>query len=143
MTGTDGRPELVWIDADVLHLLHERQLKDFGGLAGVRDLGTIESALARPRNAWAYGQAADVEDLAAAYLCALSRQQGYLDGNKRAALAAALVFLKLNGRALNAPLDELYAVAAAAATGELLAPAVAEWMRRYVHVHEGRTTLVR
>jgi death on curing protein len=121
-----------WLDVETLHLLHARQLELFGGLPGVRDAGAIESALARPVNLWGYGEAGDVETLAAAYLYALARQQGYLDGNKRVALAATLVFLEVNDRTLNAPDDELYALVIAAATDELRVPQVATWMKAHV-----------
>jgi death-on-curing protein len=130
VNGVAGEP--VWIPLATLHLLHDRQLELFGGLRGIRDEGAIESALARPRNAWAYGQATDVEALGATYLCAVTRQQGYLDGNKRVGLAAMLVFLKLNGRTLTAPEPELYALVIAAATGEIGVDQVAEWVRRHV-----------
>jgi death-on-curing protein len=130
VTGAAGEP--VWIPLTTLHLLHDRQLELFGGLRGVRDEGAIESALARPRNAWVYGHATDVEALAATYLCAVTRQQGYLDGNKRVGLAAMLVLLKLNGRTLTAPGPELYALVIAAATGEIGVDQVAEWVRRHV-----------
>ncbi len=124
--------EPVWIPLATLHLLHDRQLELFGGLRGVRDEGAIESALARPVNAWTYGQAADLEALAATYLCALARQQGYLDGNKRSALAAMLVFLKINGRRLEAPGAELYAIVISAATNEIGIDQVAAWIRAHV-----------
>ena len=124
--------EPVWIPLATLHLLHHRQLELFGGLQGVRDEGAIESALARPMNARAYEQAADLETLAATYLCALARQQGYLDGNKRSALAAMLVFLTINGRTLVAPGPELYAIVIAAATGEIGIDKVAEWVKAHV-----------
>ena len=105
-----SQPPLVprWFDIDTVHLLHARQLELFGGLAGVRDGGAIESALARPVNPWSYGEAGDVESLAAAYrFHALARQQGYLDGNKRVALAA---------------------------TDELRVPQLAAWMEAHVSV---------
>ncbi|HZK78941.1 MAG TPA: type II toxin-antitoxin system death-on-curing family toxin [Gemmatimonadaceae bacterium] len=124
--------EPVWIPIATLHLLHDRQLELFGGLRGVRDEGAIESALARPVNAWTYGQAADLEALAATYLCALARQQGHLDGNKRSALAAMLVFLKINGRRLEAPGAELYAIVISAATNEIGIDQVAAWIRAHV-----------
>ena len=124
--------EPVWIPLATLHLLHDRQLELFGGLRGVRDEGAIESALARPANAWTYGQVADLEALAATYLCALARQQGYLDGNKRSALAAMLVFLKINGRRLEAPGAELYAIVISAATNEIDIDQVAAWVRAHV-----------
>ena len=124
--------EPVWIPFATLHLLHDRQLELFGGLRGVRDEGAIESALTRPMNAWLYRQAADLEALAAMYLCALARQQGYLDGNKRSALAAMLVFLKINGRRLEAPGAELYAIVISAATNEIGIDQVAAWIRAHV-----------
>ena len=124
--------EPIWIPLNTLHLLHDRQLELFGGLRGIRDEGATESALARPVNAWAYGQAEDVETLAATYLCAMARQQGYLDGNKRSALAAMLVFLKINGRKLVAPGPELYAIVISAATNEIGIEQVAVWVKKHV-----------
>lgn len=121
--------EPVWIPLATLHLLHDRQLELFGGLRGIRDEGAVESALARPVNAWLYGQADTLEALAATYLCALARQQGYLDGNKRTALAAMLVFLKINERNLVAPGPELYAIVISAATGEVGVDLVAAWVK--------------
>ena len=121
--------EPVWIQVATLHMLHDRQLELFGGLRGIRDEGAVESALARPVKPWLYGQADTLETLAATYLCALARQQGYLDGNKRTALAAMLVFLKINGRNLVAPGPELYAIVISAATGELGIDQVAAWVR--------------
>lgn len=124
--------EPVWITTATLHLLHDRQLELFGGVHGVRDEGAVESALARPLNAWAYGKAKDIETLAAMYLVAVVLQQGYLDGNKRSALAAMLVFLKLNGRTLIAPGPELYAVVMSAATNEIGVDQIAEWVRQHI-----------
>ena len=124
--------EPVWISLVTLHLLHDRQLELFGGMRGVRDEGAIESALARPVNAWVYEQSDDLATLAATYLCALARQQGYLDGKKRAALAAMLVFLKLNGRTLTAPGPELYAIVISAATNELGIEQVGAWVTQHI-----------
>ena len=121
--------EPVWLSLATLHLLHDRQLELFGGLRGIRDEGTVESALARPVNAWVYAEAVDIETLAATYLCAVVRQQGYLDGNKRTALAAMLVFLRLNGRRLIAPGPEVYAIVMAAATAEVGVEKVAAWLK--------------
>jgi death on curing protein len=126
------RAEPLWLTRDLLDVLHARQIELFGGLHGVRDSGAIDSALARPRNAWTYGEAGDVETVTAVYLHALSRQQGYLDGNKRAALAGALIFLHLNGRTLTAPPDELYAAVIGSATDEMPVARLAEWIRRHI-----------
>ena len=124
--------EPIWISIATLHLLHDRQIELFGGLRGIRDEGAIESALARPLNAFANEVAQDVETLAATYLCALDRQQGYLDGNKRTALAAMLVFLRLNDLRLVADGPELYAIVISAATNEIGVDAVAAWVKEHV-----------
>jgi len=121
--------EPTWVTIATLHLLHHRQVERFGGIHGVRDEGAIESALARPLNAWAYGKASDLETLAATYLCALAQQQGYLDGNKRTALAAMLVFLSLNGCELDVVGEELYAMVMAASTKQMNVEQVAAWLR--------------
>ena len=126
------RAEPLWLTRDLLDVLHARQIELFGGLHGIRDSGAIDSALARPQNAWVYGEAGDVETLTAHYLHALSRQQGYLDGNKRAALAGALVFLFLNGHTLTADQGELYAAVINSATDELPVARLAEWIRAHV-----------
>lgn len=129
---TDGVSEPVWIPLATLHLLHDRQIELFGGPHGIRDEAAIENALPGPLNASADSQATDFEGLAAAHLCSLARQQGYLDGNKRAALAAMLVFLKLNGRTLTALGPELYALVIAATTKQIGVEQAAEWIRRHV-----------
>ena len=121
--------EPVWLTAATLHLLHDRQVERFGGLLGVRDEGAIESALARPLNAWAYGKATDIESLAATYLVALAQQQGFVDGNKRTALGGTLVFLSLNGRELDVPGEELYALVMAVSTSRMGVEQVAGWLR--------------
>ena len=126
-----SRGQIRWITIDTLHLLHHRQIELFGGADGVRDVGAIESALARPLNAFANGEAKDIETLAACYLCGLSRQQGYLDGNKRTALGAMLVFLSMNGRKLVVPAPELYGVVIAAATNTADVTQVAAWVKKF------------
>jgi death-on-curing protein len=76
-------------------LLHERSLAEQGGLAGKREPGLVESALASARNTWLYGRG-DIFDIAASYAFRLAEAQAFNDGNKRAAIAAALAFLDMN-----------------------------------------------
>lgn len=80
----------------IIRQLHADSLALFGGSAGVRDPGLVESALASARNTYLYGRG-DVFDIAASYAFHLAEAQAYLDGNKRTAVAAALTFLKGNG----------------------------------------------
>jgi len=80
----------------IIEQLHADSLALFGGSAGVRERGLIESALASARNTYLYGRG-DLFDIAATYAFHLAEAQAYLDGNKRTAVAAALTFLKGNG----------------------------------------------
>lgn len=79
-----------------VELLHDQSLAAFGGLSGVRDVGLLESAVRQPENDFAYGKA-DLFGIAAAYAFHIAQNQPFFDGNKRAAIMSALVFLKLNG----------------------------------------------
>jgi death-on-curing protein len=89
-------PEFLSVD-DVLSM-HEDQLRHFGGTAGIRDLGALESAVAVP-SATFDGRYlhADVFEMAAAYAFHIAENQPFLDGNKRTGLNAAIVFLDVNG----------------------------------------------
>jgi len=117
-----------WVDATVVHAIHDRQLAEHGGLPGLRDAGMVESALARPQNLAASGQP-DVADLAAAYLYGLARNHGFSDGNKRTAWVAARLFLADNGGRLRFdPLDAVRTVEAVAG-GVLPEGELAAWFR--------------
>src|SRR3954451_8614021 len=89
------RSEPMWLaKADAL-AIHDRQLAEHGGGAGVRDDGMMESALARPVNRWSYGED-DRCALAAAYAFGIARNHPFVDGNKRTAWVLARLFLALN-----------------------------------------------
>ncbi|CAA2104522.1 type II toxin-antitoxin system death-on-curing family toxin [Methylobacterium sp. Leaf93] len=87
---------VVWLTSDLVQAIHARQLKLFGGPPGLRDEGALESALGRPVNRAAYGEA-DLAELAAAYAFGIAKNHPFIDGNKRAALLALVTFLGLNG----------------------------------------------
>lgn len=88
-----------FLDKDVVLAIHDRQLAEHGGLAGMRDEGLLDSAMARPQNRHAYG-AEGLEELAAAYAYGIARNHPFLDGNKRTAWAVARTFLAMNGQRL-------------------------------------------
>jgi death on curing protein len=94
MTGHKG--EWVWVSHATVLAGHDRLLALHGGLAGIRDHGAIESALARPQNLAAYGEP-DAAILPAAYAFGLVKNHGFADGNKRTGWLAAELFLALNG----------------------------------------------
>ncbi len=93
--------EPVWLSDDLPVVLHERLVADFGGLSGVRDRGLLESAMARPRQLYAYGSPG-LGELAAAYAAGVVRNHPFVDGNKRVGFMLAYIFLVRNGYRLTA-----------------------------------------
>ncbi len=90
--------EIVWVRADVVCAIHQRQIVEHGGAKGVRDENLLLSALARPQNILAYEDAEpDIARLAAAYAFGIAQNHPFIDGNKRVALVVCSTFLKLNG----------------------------------------------
>lgn len=120
----------VWIDPAVILAVHEEQLAEHGGAAGVRDTGMLESAQARPRNLALYGQP-DVCELAASYAFGLARNHPFVDGNKRSAFVACELFLALNGWRLIASDADCVMTMLALAAGELDEAGVADWLRSW------------
>jgi len=118
-----------WIGLEVILAVHEAQIAEHGGALGIRDVRLIESALAAPRSLAAHG-ASDLFDLAAAYGHALIRNHGFIDGNKRTAYVATLLFLELNGARLTAPLAERVLVFERLGAGEMTREEFAAWLRR-------------
>ena len=117
-----------WITKAEVTLLHERQLSIHGGLPGLRDEGLLESAIAKPRNLFAYGEP-DVADLAAAYAFGLARNHPFMDGNKRASFVSCAAFLRLNAYRL--PIDRAVNIDTwlALASGTLGEERLAAWIR--------------
>ncbi len=124
--------EPVWLTIELIERVHDRQLAEHGGPAGVRDRGMLESAMTRSRQKFVYaGLDIDLPALAAAYAFGLARNHPFVDGNKRTAAVACELFLELNGHLLIAGDEELYPLFAALAAGELDEDGLAEWLRRH------------
>lgn len=127
---------IVWLEKTLALAIHDRQLAEHGGSAGVRDEGLLESALARPLQLHAYGDPApDLADLAAALAHGLARNHPFLDGNKRTAHVAYRTFLALNGAELVATDEEKYLTMLALAEGNLKEQDFAAWLRPRVRAH--------
>lgn len=121
---------IVWLEKALVLAIHDRQLAEHGGSAGVRDEGLLESALARPQQSHAYGDPApDLADLAAALAYGLARNHPFVDGNKRTAHVAYRTFLALNGAELVATDEEKYVTMLALAEGKLAERGFAAWLR--------------
>lgn len=120
-----------WLRLDVVLAIHDAQIAEHGGISGVRDFGLLESALARPENLAAYGEA-DVSAFAAAYAFGIARNHPFGDGNKRTAFVAAELFLDLNGYDLIADDASCVMNILRLAAGELGEDQFADWIRANV-----------
>lgn len=117
-----------FLEPEEIVRLHGEAVRRFGGIQGVRDLGGLISAAHAPRNHWYYS-GGDLFDLAAVLLVHLARNHPFLDGNKRAALASALIFLDAHGVSFPADPDRMETLTLEAAQGHLEVEAVAETFR--------------
>ncbi len=126
------RREPQWVERVVVDAVHLDQLREHGGLPGIRDEDALESALARPRNQWHYQAATDVAALAAAYGWGLANNHPYRDGNKRIAFLTMAIFVELNGHRLEAPEEEVVQAMLAVADRRCSEGEFAEWIRAHV-----------
>jgi death-on-curing protein len=108
--------------------LHDAAVEAYGGSLGLRDHGGLISAVHAPRNHWYY-TGGDLYDLAAVLLIHLARNHPFVDGNKRAALASALVFLDAHGGTLAADPDRMEELTLLAAQGKMDAESLAASIR--------------
>lgn len=119
--------EPVWLPSEIILAIHDEQIAEHGGLAGVRDVYLLDSALARPKNAFAYGER-DPCALAALYASGIVRNHPFADGNKRSAFVACELFLTLNGLLLVADDDACVTQTVALAAGEIDEHAFSAWL---------------
>ena len=120
----------IWINLRVVKAFHDRQINEHGGLPGLRDEGLLLSALSRPENAYHYSeQKPDVAELAAAYGFALAKNHPFNDANKRTALIAMRLFLKLNGYDLAASAEDKYKTIISVAASDISEGELAQWVR--------------
>ncbi len=118
----------------MLHLIHVRQVELFGGAHGILDENAVESALHKPQNLNAYEPESDIAAIAAAYLCGFAQKQGFIDGNKRTALAVTLTFLRLNGYTIDVPQGELLAFVLAISRNEINQMEASVWLRERIEM---------
>jgi death-on-curing protein len=118
-----------WVDRQVLIAIQSELLNRFGGLAGIRDEGLLDSAINKPKNLFAYGQPT-IFELAASFATGLVKNHPFLDGNKRIGFMAAYVFLGANGWSLEATEEEAVLETLALAAGERAEADYAAWLAR-------------
>lgn len=119
--------EPIWVDKPEVLVAHSRQLAEHGGSDGIRDETLLESALAKPRNVFAYEESASLPRLAASYAFGIARNRPFIDGNKRTALVVSEGFLRFNGLKIVAPPEEKYLTFLHLADGSLSEEELAAW----------------
>jgi death-on-curing protein len=117
-----------WVLREVVLILHEQSLAQFGGAPGVRDEGLLDSALGKPQNLLAYGKPS-LFDLAARYAFGLVKNHPFIDGNKRAGFVVAVLFLELNGYKFQATEVDAALCTLALAAGRMKEAAYSEWLK--------------
>ena len=123
--------EPVWIRLDVVLRMHEEVLMLHGGPEGVRDLGLLESALARSKNLLAYSEpGVSIARFAAAYAKGIVANHPFVDGNKRTAFTVSLTFLRLNGFEITATKEDRVLTFWSLAAGEISEEQLAQWFER-------------
>lgn len=137
---------IIWIETRLALAIHDRQLAEYGGSAGVRDQNLLESALARPQQTYAYGNPPpDTAELAASLAFGLARNHPFVDGNKRTAHVCYRTFLALNGFKLIASQEEKYLNILALAEGHLSEADFASWLRQQLspqQLHDSQSTYI-
>jgi len=124
-----------WVRRDAALAIHDEQLAEHGGLSGVRDIGLLESALARPQQLKAYGKPSpDIAALAAAYAFGIARNHPFIDGNKRTSSVVTRLFLTLNGYDITADDLSRLKVWLSLADGSMSESDCAEWLRANIAV---------
>ncbi len=125
--------EPVWIDERDALALHDRLLALDGGAAGVRNLGLLQSALARPQQLHAYGDDPDTVDMAAAYMAGIARNHPFVDGNKRTAFVVGVLFLEINGYRFAASEEDATQAVLGLADGTIDETSFIRWLRANVN----------
>jgi death on curing protein len=124
--------EPIWMDTKDALVAHDLELAAHGGSAGVRDLGLLESAMAKARNAWAYAEVTPtLPALAAAYAFGISSNHPFVDGNKRTALVVSFAFLEVNGLEVTVGQEDAYLTILGLAAGEISEPELAVWFAKH------------
>lgn len=126
-----GQREPTWIRTELALAIHDRQLAEHGGPAGLGDRGMLESALARPRQLLSYGSDVDMPRLAAAYAVGIARNHPFADGNKRTAYVVCRTFLVLSAWDLVGDLIERYPIFLGVAEGSLDEEQLTAWLREH------------
>lgn len=123
--------EPIWVERPEVLLAHSSQLSQHGGSDGIRDITLLDSALAKPKNVFAYGKDVTLPRLAASYAFGIARNHPFVDGNKRTALVVCEGFLRLNGLDIRAPAEQKYLTYLYLAAGQVSEQDLTDWLTRH------------
>jgi death-on-curing protein len=121
-----------WVTKSVVLAIHQQQIAEHGGTPGIRDVGLLESAMARPENLAVYGQPGLAAPAAASYAFGVARNHPFLDGNKRTSYVVTRLFLQLNGQDIAADEATKLQIWLSLAAGELSEEQLANWLRSHL-----------
>ena len=121
--------ELIWVPAQAVYIIHDRQIARHGGASGLRDDGLLQNALQRPVNKWQY-ESADTFECAAGYAFGIAKAYAFVDGNKRTAFVTSVTFLRLNGWHFVTEAAEGVASMEGLASGEVSEEKFTSWLER-------------
>lgn len=126
----EKKKDIIFLSLAEVVEIHADQIRRYGGKTGIRDMNLLSSAVAMPyatfKNKLLHH---DIFEMSAAYAFHISQNHPFIDGNKRTALASALVFLELNGTSLSDPQEKLYDAMVSLASGNLNKAKFAEILR--------------
>jgi death-on-curing protein len=123
--------EPLWVSKKAVLAMHTAQLAEHGGSEGIRDETLLDSALAKPRNVFAYADQPDIFRLAASYAFGIAQNHAFVDGNKRTALVVSLTFLDRNGWDIVASKEDVYFTFLHLADGSLTEDELTAWFTRH------------
>lgn len=118
-----------WLLPEIVIAVQKALLAEHGGGAGIRDETLLDSAMARPKQKYHYDSKSTIYELAAAYSYGLAKNHPFVDGNKRIALTAGLVFLELNGIECSASEAEAAAIFEQLAAGKISEQELSNWFQ--------------
>jgi death-on-curing protein len=121
--------EPVWVLDQVVFSIHKMLLAEHGGSPGIRDKALVDSALAKPKQRFAYEPESSIFELAASYSFGLAKNHAFIDGNKRIAFVVATLFLELNGFSFNAPESEVVVFFENLASGNIAEDELSDWFK--------------
>jgi death-on-curing protein len=123
------RGEPIWIEEGDVLAIHDRLLAAHGGALGLRDEGLLQSALARPRQHYAYADSPEIVEMASLYAAGIVRNHPFIDGNKRAGFVVCILFLELNGFNFVASEEDATQAVLGLAAGTLDEVTFTAWLR--------------